>query len=118
MTELESRPNGWYRSEEGVFLGLCKGLAEWRDLPVFWVRFAFIILSVITGLFPIAVIAYIVMSFIIPKAPEKAFQSPPTLAPKIKSVKQMLEALERRTRRVEEAVVNRENDWDRRFYDR
>ena len=118
MTDLSSRPDAWYRSEKGVFLGLCKGLAEWRDLPVFWVRFALVLFTVFTGLLPIAIIAYIVMGFILPKAPKQALESPPTLVPKVKSVKQMLDALERRTRRVEEAVINRENDWDRRFYDR
>ena len=115
MTDL-SRPNGWYRSESGIFLGLCKGLAEWRDIPVFWVRFALIAISVFTATFPIAIIAYIVMGFIIPRAPKSAEWKQE--APKTRSVKQMLDALERRTRRVEEAVINRENDWDRRFYDR
>ncbi|MGB0369865.1 MAG: PspC domain-containing protein [Opitutales bacterium] len=113
MTD-QDRPSSWYRSEGGIFLGLCKGLAEWRDVPVFWVRFAMVIFTVFT--FPLPVFLYIVLAFIISKAPEQQSWKPENS--EYRSVSQTLDSLERRTRRVEDAVVNRETDWDRRFHDK
>ena len=107
------RPEGWYRSRDGVFLGLCKGLSEWRDVPVFWVRLALILLTIATSFLP--VVLYIVMAFIIPNAPDKDWEPKNSSA---RSVDHMLDSLERRTQRVEDAVVNRETDWDRRFHDK
>lgn len=112
MTD-QKRPSSWYRSQNGIFLGICKGLAEWRDVPVFWVRFALIAFTIL--MFPIAAFLYIVLAFIIPKEPKESWEPQD---PDYRSVSQTLDSLERRTRRVEDAVVDRETDWDRRFHDK
>ena len=116
------RPNGWYRSKEGMFLGICKGLADWKDIPVFWIRLTLILITVVVFniALPIAVLIYMAMAFFIPKAPEKThvIKNHDTIVPSASRVSSMLDSLERRTQRVEDAVVNRETDWDRRFHDK
>lgn len=112
MTDFES-PNGWHRSEKGIFLGICKGLAEWRDVPVFWIRFAMVALTIFT--FPLPIFIYIFLAFITPKARKDGWTPKNS---EYRTVNQTLDSLERRTRRVEDAVVNRETDWDRRFHDK
>ena len=43
---------GLYRSRNGRFLGVCKGLADYFDLPLFWVRTFTVLLILFTGLWP------------------------------------------------------------------
>ncbi len=56
-----------YRSRDGAILGVCKGIAEWRDLPVDMVRLAFVLLCVLAGL-PIWV--YFILALVLPVEPE------------------------------------------------
>lgn len=49
---FEYRKTGLYRSRDGVLFGVCRGLAEYFDLSVFWTRVASIIVLVCTGIWP------------------------------------------------------------------
>lgn len=109
-----NRPSAWYRSRDGIFLGLCKGLAEWRDVPVFWIRLGMVALTIFT--FPVPVIIYLIVAMCVAKAPKP--EATDTPAQNFSGVGKVLDSLERRTRRIEDAVVNRETDWDRRFHDK
>jgi phage shock protein C len=68
MTDLKREPS-LYRSDDGIFLGVCRGLAEWRDIPVSVIRLV-IMLSLLVGFFP-TVLGYVVAAILIKKAPGK-----------------------------------------------
>ena len=44
---------GLYRSRNGIIFGVCRGLAEYFDFSVFWVRMIAVILLFVTGLWPL-----------------------------------------------------------------
>lgn len=48
-----------YRSKNGLILGVCQGVADWRELPVFWVRLITLLAVLLTGIW-FGVIAYFV----------------------------------------------------------
>lgn len=43
-----------YRSRHGEMLGVCAGIAEWRDYPVDTIRLIFILVSVFTAIAPVS----------------------------------------------------------------
>ena len=45
--------SGLYRSRDGVLFGVCKGLARYFDLSVFWTRVVAVIVLICTGLWPV-----------------------------------------------------------------
>ena len=45
--------SGLYRSRDGILFGVCRGLAEYFDLSVFWTRVVAVIVLVCTGLWPV-----------------------------------------------------------------
>jgi phage shock protein PspC (stress-responsive transcriptional regulator) len=56
-----SRRNRW-------IAGVCGGIAEWLGWSPLWVRFLYVVVSVVSVGFP-GTIAYIVLWIVIPKAP-------------------------------------------------
>lgn len=115
---------GLYRSREGWIFGVCRGISEWRDIPVFWVRFFFIAIALFTGFWPM-VIAYIFAAIfmkpkpVVPFAEESdrefynSYADSRKLA--LKRLKSAADTLERRTQRLEAIILDREADWERRF---
>lgn len=59
---------GLYRSRRGVLLGVCRGLAEYFDFSVIWVRILTVIAFIITGFWPVGVL-YLIMALIMKPAP-------------------------------------------------
>lgn len=58
-----------YRSStDRVFTGLCGGLAEHFDIDPSFVRLVWVVLDVLTGIFPL-LIAYILIALIVPEEP-------------------------------------------------
>jgi len=114
----------YYRSRNGWVLGVCQGLADYTDIPPWLVRLAVVITLLATGIFPIVVI-YIVAGMIMKPAPMvkpstqadwefyNSFSASRGLA--LDRLKRRFEQLERRTRRIEDRITNREFDWERRF---
>ena len=47
---------GLYRSRRGMLFGVCKGLAEYFDLSLFWLRVIVLVLFVSTGFIPAGLI--------------------------------------------------------------
>jgi phage shock protein C len=113
-----------YRSRRGWIFGVCQGLAEYADIPVFWVRFAAFIALLFTGFWPMVLI-YIVAAIFLKPAPVIEFTNDEdwdfyqayTADRKraLLRLKKRCEVLDRRTRRMENIVTKREYDWDRRF---
>lgn len=124
MTRYHDTQGGIYRSRDGVFLGVCKGIAEYFDFSVFWSRIALVIVFIFSGFWPVIGV-YLVAAFFMKPKPIKPLESeeerefydsyvhsPKTAAQRLR--KKFAE-LERRIRNMEDKVTGREYDWERRF---
>ena len=125
MNRFKYRENrGIYRSRSGVIFGVCKGLAEYFDFNVFWIRMILIIFLLLSGLWPILGL-YILAALLMKPEPARPFEteeekefydsyvySRPRASQRLK---RRYENLERRIRRMEDAVTSREFDWDQRL---
>ena len=116
--------NSLYRSREGVIFGVCRGLANYSEISVFWVRVAVIIGAIVTGFWPMVLI-YIMAAIFMKPAPvvapmdEEEWEFYNSYAADRKMalsrLKRRFDSLDRRARRIESVVTDREFDWDRRF---
>ena len=52
MTTAE-RPTGLYRSRDGMLLGVCKGIADYLDISLFWTRLLTVLFLFFSGLWPV-----------------------------------------------------------------
>ena len=57
-----------YRSNNGEIMGVCKGIAEWRDYPVDTIRLIFILVAIFTAIAPCLII-YFALGLILPVNP-------------------------------------------------
>ena len=57
-----------YRSKDGEILGVCKGIAEWRDYPVDTIRLIVILIAIFTAIAPCLII-YFILGLILPVNP-------------------------------------------------
>ena len=112
-----------YRSRHGKFLGVCRGLADWKDFPVDMVRLFFILAFIFTGFFPVAVF-YIIAAFFLPLEPygsdrKDDFQSRAKRDPgeTFRDIKREFSSMKDRVGRMEDEVVNKEKEWDQKFRD-
>ena len=113
-----------YRSRNGTIFGVCKGLANYADISVCWVRLICIAIFIFSGFFPLALIylaAAILMKPepVIPIATEEELEFYTSYAGSramaVSRLKKKFEQLERRARRIENIVTAREFDWDQRL---
>ena len=103
-----------YRSRNGVLLGICQGIADWRDMPVAVVRLIFIIICLATAVAPCAII-YLVAGFFIPLEPRGYYGE--NRKSTMDDIKDQFDNLKSRVNRMEdEATGDKESDWDRRFH--
>ncbi|MBI4640040.1 MAG: envelope stress response membrane protein PspC [Candidatus Tectomicrobia bacterium] len=127
MTEISERPRrGLYRSRRGMIFGVCKGIAKYLDLSVFWTRVAAVVLLIFSGIWPIAGL-YLLAALIMKSEPVLAiktdeeqefynsYASSRSLA--LQRLKRTYDNLNRRIQRVEHIVTAREYDWERRLND-
>ena len=113
-----------YRSRDGVILGVCRGVADYFSLKVFWVRVIMLGLFLVSGIWPMVFI-YLVASLLIKPEPirpletedEREFYDSYTYsrARAVGRLKRRYQNLERRIRRMEDTVTAREFDWERKF---
>ena len=114
-----------YRSRDGVIFGVCRGLADYFNLRVFWVRIIILALFLVSGIWPMVFI-YLVASLLMKPEPirpletegEREFYDSYTYsrARVVGRLKRRFENLERRIRRMEDTVTAREFDWERKFH--
>ncbi|MEF3698120.1 envelope stress response membrane protein PspC [Desulfolutivibrio sp.] len=122
VSELKYRK--LYRARDGRLLGVCKGLARYLEVPVFWVRVGVVFLAVFSGVWPV-IGGYLLAGFLLRPEPvlapgnddERDFYS--RFAANKKNGREELtrrfERLSRRIRRMEDVVTSKEYDWERRF---
>lgn len=115
---------GLYRSRNGVILGVFKGLGDYFDLPVQWLRIIGVIVFVFTGFWPVVVL-YLLAAFIMKPEPVIPFSSMDesefydtytrSRTGAVHRMKRQYDHLNRRIRRMEDIVTDREFDWDQRL---
>ncbi len=120
----ELRDERLYRARDGRLLGVCKGLARFLDVPVFWVRVGAVLLAVFSGIWPV-VGAYLLAGLLIKPEPilppgsdaERDFYARYASDKRggRGEIKRRFERLSRRIRRMEDVVTSKEYDWERRF---
>jgi len=115
---------GLYRSRNGVILGVCRGIAEYFDFSVFWVRTAAVIVLFISGFWPITAI-YFIGAFLMkpePAIPVQTSEEQEFYDSYVHSrrgatdrLKRRYGSLMRRIQRLEHTVTSKEFDWDRKL---
>lgn len=115
---------GLYRSRSGKILGVCKGLAEYFDFPVFWLRAIALVLLFVSGIWPM-IIVYFVAAVLMKPGPilpletesEQEFYNSYASSRRmaLHRLKRTYDNLDRRIRRIEDIVTDREYDWERRL---
>jgi phage shock protein C len=124
MKKYNSRHGGIYRSRNGVFLGVCQGIAEHFDFTVFWIRMAMVIAFILTGFWPVIGI-YLVAAFFMKPKPvrpiksdeEHEFYDSYVHSPRnaAQRLRKKFSNLEKRIRRMEDKVTGKEYEWENKF---
>ena len=115
---------GLYRSRNGAVLGVCRGIAEYFDFSVFWMRTIVIVCLLMTGLWPIIGL-YLLAALLMKPEPvipiqseeEQEFYDSYTTSRHraAQRLKRRYENLERRIRRMEHTVTAKEFEWENRL---
>lgn len=124
MTRYTEQQGGIYRARDGVFLGVCKGVADYFDFSVFWVRMIIVVVFIFSGFWPVVGV-YLVAAFFMKPEPvrpieseeERVFYDSYVHSPRsaAQRLKKRFADLDRRIRRMEDVVTGKEYDWERRF---
>lgn len=114
----------FYRSRNGVILGVCRGIAEYFDFSLFWIRAIAVIFLIFTGFWP-TLIVYFIAALLMKPEPvipihtdeEQEFYDSYVHSRKWATdrIKRRYENLERRLRRLEHTVTSPEFDWEKRL---
>ncbi len=113
-----------YRSRKGAILGVCRGVAEYFDLSLFWVRFIGIALIFLSGFWPMVIIYFIAALLMKPEPviplenmDEREFYGSYVNSKELATerLKKRYENLERKIRRLEHTVTTSEYDWEKRL---
>lgn len=115
---------GLHRSRRGVILGVCRGIAEAFDFSVFWTRAVGVIALLISGFWPVTGLYFLAALLMKPEpvlpieneAHQEFYDSyVHSRHGAVERLKRRYERLDRRIRRMEDAVTAREFEWDRRL---
>jgi phage shock protein C len=113
-----------YRVRAGMGLGVCHGIAEYFDLPVWLVQLGALFLCAATKIWPFIIFYAIAALLMKPKpdlepryaeGPEPQGFAPSRRTASWDDVKRTVASLDRRIQRMENVVTSREYDWDRRL---
>ncbi len=115
---------GLYRSRKGIIMGVCRGIGDYFDFSVFWIRVILIILFLISGFWPVVVLYFVAGSIMKPEPvirPRQHYEEEfcdgyaHTRRPDSDYIKRRQKTLERRIRNLESTVTSKEYDWDQRL---
>lgn len=114
---------GLYRSRQGMLLGVCRGLANYFDFSVGWIRVLTVAAFIFTGFWPVGVL-YLVAALIMKPAPvitpqnedEEEFYHSYTDSRRraLGRLKRTFDSLDHRLQRMEDVVTSRDFDWESR----
>lgn len=108
-----------YRSRRGIFMGVCRGLAEHFNFSVFWMRAIVFTIFLFTGFWPVGVL-YIIAGLLLKLEPviplknetdQEFYQSyTHSRSSAIQRIKRKFDNIDRRIQRMEDRVTSREFD--------
>ena len=117
---------GLYRSRSGIIMGVCRGVGEYLNFSVFWIRAILIILFLISGFWPVVVL-YFLAAILMKSEPvirphrhyEEGFCTTYTQSrrPSSDHIRRHQKTLERRLHNLESIVTSKEYDWEERMRD-
>jgi len=115
-----------YRSRDGMICGVCKGIAEYLDFSVFWLRVIFLVVLFMGGFFP-PVVVYFIAAILMKPEPVIPFSdiedqefynsyvSSRSMA--LHRIKRTYDNLDRRIRRIEDIVTAKDYEWESRLHE-
>lgn len=103
-----------YRAEDGMVLGVCKGVADSLDISAGLVRILLLVLLFATGFLPVTAV-YVLAGLLLPKAPPAATEAFSSRAETLRDIRDTMERLDGRIRRMEDAVTRSSFDWEERL---
>ena len=103
MTSAPQSQTHLYRSRDGMVLGVCKGVADYFNFSLFWVRCVTFVVFLFSGLW-----ASQEQEFYHSYAGSRSMA--------LQRLKRSFDKLDRRVQRLEHLITNREHDWARRFH--
>jgi phage shock protein C len=124
MNRFGTRKKGIYRSRHGVLLGVCRGIADYFDIKVLWIRTIMVIIFLLSGFWPVIGIYLVAALLMKPEPPqsfanedERNFYDSYANSPQggAQRLKKKFNDLDRRIRRMEDSVTGREFEWERKF---
>ena len=116
---------GLCRSRDGIILGVCRGIADYFNFSVFWIRAIMVAVFIFTGFWPIIGL-YILAVLLMKSEPgipgssgskENSYCSyNRARRDTVERFKRKWRHLEKRIRSMEDKVTSSEFDWNRRFH--
>lgn len=113
-----------YRARDGMLLGVCLGIARYRDIPVRYLRLAAFLLTLFTGIWP-GLALYILAAVLLKPEPVLSPLTPHedqfyarfsgSRAVALRELGQRLDSLGARIRNMEDRVTRHDFDWDQRL---
>ena len=113
-----------YRSRNGVIWGVCRGVSDYFNFRVGWVRFLAIVILLLSGIWPIVAIYFIAGLLMKPEPviplgsqEETDFYDNYTHSRQrtLREMRRRFSSLDRRLRRMEDRVTSRDFEWEQRF---
>jgi len=115
---------GCYRSRHGMIFGVCRGVADYLDFSVFWLRAIVVLLLISSGFVPTLLI-YVAAALLMKPEPVVPFTNSSDrefydsyATSRIRALDRLhhsFESLDRRVRNMETVVTSREFQWKRRM---
>ena len=97
-----AQKKGLYRSRNGILLGVCKGLAEYFDFSVNWVRAILAICLILSGFWPIMGLYFLAALIMTPEPAMPVMSEAEKGRGAIERLRRGYENMERRLRRRED----------------
>jgi len=109
-----------YRSRQGIFMGVCRGVAEHFDISVFWVRGLVVMAFLFSGFWPMGVL-YIIAGLLLKLEPVMTLESgenqdfydsdTASRTAAIQKIKGKFDNINRRIQRMEDTVTSRDFEF-------
>ncbi len=113
-----------HRAPDGMLLGVCKGIAQSRNLPVPAVRLAVVALTMVTGFWPGIALYILAAALMEAAAPQQGgFSEEERFRPDsragrarlMRDLKERILRMDKRIQRMEDQVVRPDFHWDKRW---